>query len=74
MSERDVSEIGEEPVYQTYFDNKTPFHYLAKPNQHKHGDDKTNTIKIIYIISVIIWVDFNIFLFQYYLNQNVPQR
>ncbi len=45
-----------EPVYEEYDDENTPFHYLAKNDKQKYKDNKITTIRVVYLISVVLWL------------------
>jgi len=51
-----IPNFFDEPVYHEYDDDKTPFHYLAKKDKSKYKDNQITTIRVVYLISVVIWL------------------
>lgn len=54
-----------EPVYDDYDSPDTPFHYLAKEDKNKYKNNTIRKIRIVYLISVVIWLVL-IYIFEFY--------
>lgn len=51
-----VENYFDEPVYAQYDDLETPFHYLAKKDRDKYQDKQIDILRVVYLISVILWL------------------